>query len=260
MPLLVLQARIQGGDAKWSQVWRGVMTSQDFPDVPPVPVVMKLFQESYLGFFPKITDLWGNLDWAEWLPGARLAANEAWAYDRMRALQGRSVPWSYGFCKCLLPNGQATFGHVMEVIDGPTASTMTADQLGLDEVGIFNLGDALAAALHEMHECGVIHDDIKGDNVIIHHNPSNHDCNVVLLDFALCTTLGPPSEQTEIALGDMASATDVFSATRNQTTYPGLRLQMDVPFGEELAELDQAGWLEPMEPPSTTFEANWENL
>ncbi|KAF8530734.1 hypothetical protein JB92DRAFT_3106183 [Gautieria morchelliformis] len=89
MPLLVLKAPIQDRDIKWSQVWRGVMTSQDFPDVPPVPVVIKLFQESYLGFVPIIKDLWRHLDYAEWLPGARLAANEAWAYDRMRALQGK---------------------------------------------------------------------------------------------------------------------------------------------------------------------------
>ncbi|KAF8530740.1 hypothetical protein JB92DRAFT_458019 [Gautieria morchelliformis] len=175
VPLLVLQAPIQVGDGKWSQVWRGTMASQDLPDVPPVPVVIKLFQESYLGFGPGIEDLWSTLEYADWLPGARLAANEAWAYDRMRALQGRSVPWSYGFCKCVLPNGEATFGHVMEVIDGPTASTMTADELGLDEVGVFNLADALAMAVHEMHDCGVVHDDIKGHNVIIHHNPSNQD-------------------------------------------------------------------------------------
>ncbi|KAF8530721.1 hypothetical protein JB92DRAFT_456204 [Gautieria morchelliformis] len=126
----LLQARIQGGDVKWSQVWKGVMTSQDFPDVPPVSVVMKLFQESYLGFVPTLENLWGNLDYAEWFPGAGLAANEAWAYDRMRPLQGRTVPLSYGFCKCLLPNGEATFEHVTEVLEGPTASTATPSELG----------------------------------------------------------------------------------------------------------------------------------
>jgi hypothetical protein len=89
MPLLVVQAPIQVGDCKWSQVWRGIMTSQDLPDLPPAPVVIKLFQESHLSNGPDIDDLWGDLDYAEWLPGARLAANEAWAYDRMRALQGK---------------------------------------------------------------------------------------------------------------------------------------------------------------------------
>jgi serine/threonine protein kinase len=63
--------------------------------------------------------------------------------------------------------------------------------------------DALAAAVHEMHECGVAHKDIKGDNVIIHYNTSNKDCNVVLLDFSLCTTLGPPSMHKLVAMWDM---------------------------------------------------------
>jgi serine/threonine protein kinase len=256
MPLLVLQAPIQVGDCKWSQVWKGTMTSQDLPNLPPAPVIIKLFQESYLSYGLNIGDLWGDLEYAEWIPGARLAANEAWAYDRLRSLQGefftiqvtarvdamtgfagRTVPWSYGFCKvfivpsscathkssqCVLPNGEPTFGHIMEVIDGSTASTTTADELGLDEVGVFNLvqrfcllhllctdgftseADALATAVHQMNECGVAHSDIKADNVIIHHNPSNQDCNPVLLDFSLCATLGSPSMQAHVALQDMA--------------------------------------------------------
>jgi hypothetical protein len=65
------------------------MTSQDLPDLPPAPVVIKLFQESHLSDAPNIDDFWGHFDSAGWLPGARLAANEAWAYDRMRALQGK---------------------------------------------------------------------------------------------------------------------------------------------------------------------------
>jgi hypothetical protein len=65
------------------------MTSQDLPDLPPAPVVIKLFQESHLSDCPNIDDFWGDFDSAGWLPGARLAANEAWAYDRMRALQGK---------------------------------------------------------------------------------------------------------------------------------------------------------------------------
>jgi hypothetical protein len=88
MPLLVLQAPIHVGDRKWSQVWRGTLTSQDLPDVPPAPAVIKLFQASYLKDRPNTNDFWGDLDYAEWFPGARLAANEAWAYDCMRSLQG----------------------------------------------------------------------------------------------------------------------------------------------------------------------------
>jgi hypothetical protein len=52
-------------------------------------MVIKLFQEShFIDIEPTIEDFWGNFTYAEWFPGARLAANEAWAFDRMRALQG----------------------------------------------------------------------------------------------------------------------------------------------------------------------------
>ncbi|KAF8530738.1 hypothetical protein JB92DRAFT_457454 [Gautieria morchelliformis] len=114
-----------------------------------------------------------------------------------------------------------------------------------------------------MHECGVLHNDMKGDNVIIHYNPSSQDCNVVLLDFALCTTLGPPSEQTAVAAQDMARITRVFSALGSKPRARGWflsRLQMNVPFGEELAHLDRAGWLVPRKPASIKFEGNGETL
>ncbi|KAF8508608.1 hypothetical protein JB92DRAFT_2952043, partial [Gautieria morchelliformis] len=205
MPLLVLQARIQGGDAKWSQVWKGFMTSQNFPDVAPVPVIIKLFQESYLGFVPTLEDLWGNLDYAEWLPGARLAANEAWAYDRMRALQGKfftlwamcyssidsidaftgcSVPWSYGFCKVFAISSAEAGSHIAAVPTSEWRSDVWTcyggdrapphprrPQVNLDKTK----ADAVATALHDMHGRGVVHNDIKRDNLIIHHNPSNQD-------------------------------------------------------------------------------------
>ena len=83
--------------------------------------LIKLFQESLFPGEPYLGAFLGDIQYAEWFPGARLAANEAYAYDRMRAIQGRmisstilcikwsfslyvgrSVPWSYGFCKVFL--------------------------------------------------------------------------------------------------------------------------------------------------------------
>ncbi|KAF8511593.1 hypothetical protein JB92DRAFT_2933600 [Gautieria morchelliformis] len=224
IPQLVLQAPIHVGYGKWSQVWKGIMTSKDFPDVPPVPVVVKLFQESYLCLGPRIRDFWGDCQNAGWLPGARMAANEAWAYDRMRAFQGIANKSP----QCVLPTGETTFGHVMELIDGPTTCAVTADELGLNETGIFNFGDALAMAIHKMHQCGVGHGDLKGDNVIIYFNSSNQECDVVLLDFALCTAPEPSS------LGIMEYA----------RPWVRSRLELGVPYGGTLTELLRQGWLE----------------
>ncbi|KAF8506443.1 hypothetical protein JB92DRAFT_2962039, partial [Gautieria morchelliformis] len=247
IPQLVLQTPIHVGDGKWSQVWKGIMTSKDFPDVPPAPVVVKLFQESYLSSWPSIGDFWGKFDGAEWLPGARMAANEAWAYDRMRALQGkfftfrRTVPWSYGFCKGVLPTGETIFGHVMELISGPTTCAMTADELGLNETGIFNFGDALGMAIHKMHQCGVGHGDLKGDNVIIYFNSANQECDVVLLDFALCMAFEPPTDQALIVKWDIARALGMMEYAR---TWFRSRLELSLPYGGTLTKLDRQGWLE----------------
>ena len=88
MPQITLNTPLQVGRKKWSQVWTGIMTSQDVPDVPPAPVVIKLFQESFFRTCPCLVDFLGDFQYADWFPGARLAANEAYAYDRMRTIQG----------------------------------------------------------------------------------------------------------------------------------------------------------------------------
>ena len=41
--------------------------------------------------------------------------------------------------QCLLPNGETTLGHVMELIEGLPGTRKSADELRLDETGLFNL-------------------------------------------------------------------------------------------------------------------------
>ena len=100
MPQLVLKTPLQVGEEKWSQVWTGIMTSKDLPHVPPAPVVIKLFQESLFPGDPYLIDFLGDLQYAEWFPGARLAANEVYAYDRMKAIQGRVIFTQYRVMHC----------------------------------------------------------------------------------------------------------------------------------------------------------------
>ncbi|KAF8504258.1 hypothetical protein JB92DRAFT_2967758 [Gautieria morchelliformis] len=250
MPQLLLETPIRVGEELWSQVWKGTMTSGDLPDVPSAPVVIKLFQESHFrNIWPTINDFWGDLERALWVPGARLAANEAWAFDRMRALHGRGVPWSYGFCKCVLPNGEWTFGHVMELVNGPTLDMKTADELGLDDTGIFNLADSLFLTIYEMHECGIIHKDIKEDNVIILFDPSNQHCDAVLLDFAMCTTLGPPSRMKmmiQMEIKHIGGLLNKLGVKERGVPWLQFRLQSNHPYVEVLASLDRLNWLRPL--------------
>ncbi|KAF8504255.1 hypothetical protein JB92DRAFT_2967740, partial [Gautieria morchelliformis] len=247
MPELLLETPIRVGEELWSQVWKGTMTSGDLPDMPPAPVAVKLFQESFFTNVPTIYDFWGGLDYVEWIPGARLAAHEAWAYERMRALQGRGVPWSYGFCKCVLPNGEWMFGHVMEFVDGPTLDMKTADELGLDDAGIFNLADSLCLTIYEMHECGIIHKDIKEDNVIILFDPSNQHCDAMLLDFAI----GPIFHATihhhspSILFISIDGLLMKLGVEERGVPWLQFRLQSNHPYVEVLASLDRLDWLRP---------------
>ncbi|KAF8497702.1 hypothetical protein JB92DRAFT_3146626 [Gautieria morchelliformis] len=249
MPELLLETPIRVGEELCSQVWKGTMTSGDLPDMPPAPVAVKLFQESFFtNIKPTVYDFWGDVDYVEWVPGARLAAREAWAYERMRPLQGRGVPWSYGFCKCVLPNGERMFGHVMEFVDGPTVDMKTADELGLDDTGIFNLADSLLMTMYEMHECGIIHADVKEDNVIILFDPSNQHCDGVLLDFAVCTAPGAPFwtklmiQSNVLCIGVLL---EKLGAAGRAIPWLQFRLQSNHPYVGVLADLDRINWLRP---------------
>jgi RIO-like serine/threonine protein kinase len=120
----------------------------------------------------------------------------------------------------------------MEFVVGPTVGMKTADELGLDDTGIFNLvkyiwlcplnctdiipsqADSLFLAIHEMHECGITHKDLKEDNVIILFDPSNQHCDCVLLDFAMCAALGSPSRKKMMTQSDIDSWVD-FSSDHN---------------------------------------------
>jgi hypothetical protein len=87
---LVLENALQVGNRKWSQVWKAKLRHTEAPHMAPAPVVVKIFEESYFKYLPGFSDLCGDPNYAEWFPGAHLSGREAWAFDRMKALQGAS--------------------------------------------------------------------------------------------------------------------------------------------------------------------------
>jgi serine/threonine protein kinase len=188
----------------------------------------------------------------------------------------------------------------MEFVDGPTVGMKTADELGLDDTGIFNLveyiwlrplnctdntppqADSLFLTIYEMHECGIIHNDIKEDNVIILFDPSNQHCVGVLLDFAMCTALESPSSAKVMIELDIewwvdfsCDHTPLFTSTSfisigsllmslgvEERGIPWLqsRLQSNHPYVEVLAALDRLHWLRPLPPVERRPEIDCESL
>ncbi|KAJ7580299.1 hypothetical protein C8J56DRAFT_1058616 [Mycena floridula] len=94
------------GRYRSSQVWMGSMASS--PNSQPWPVVIKLFRWALTP-----DDFNGRQERAE-----TLIQNNAVIFQSLKSLQGRELPWSYGFFKFQLPLDGIVIGHVMEYVPG----------------------------------------------------------------------------------------------------------------------------------------------
>ncbi|GBE84115.1 hypothetical protein SCP_0600930 [Sparassis crispa] len=171
---------LQIGTRKWSQVWRGSMKMSSADDVlQAAPVVIKIFQQS---LFPDPFEYHseaGGIDCGGWLTGAQQARWEAWAFSRMKLLQGRRIPWSYGIFQIILPHGELAFVHVIEFVEGSSGKELRfGDATATD---FWALAEVLASDFYNMTQCGVLHDDIMLSNLIVSPGDPHP---VVSIDFA----------------------------------------------------------------------------
>jgi len=114
---LVLENPLQVGEQKWSQVWKGTISSRAAPEIEPAPVAIKIFQQSFFKYLPCMRDFMGDPDRVAWFSGANLAGNEAWAFDRMQRLQGTF----YFLTKCMsgaLSRGRSDDSMVLRHFQG----------------------------------------------------------------------------------------------------------------------------------------------
>jgi len=196
-PVLVLLRNLRSSDedlqteesGNWGQIW--LASIQTVTGQLSGPILVKLFQES---LFPlqdrhdfKLYEIWC---------AATQSANEAWAFETLKPLQGSLLPHSYGFYDFALPCGQTVCGHVMEYIEG--------DPLRRDYEGMLNASwdagetkdmrrvwlENLAEGVHRMHCLGVHHGDLSISNILRLRSDPN---NFVFIDFARAC---PPSACT----------------------------------------------------------------
>ncbi|KAH9941522.1 hypothetical protein B0H21DRAFT_544065 [Amylocystis lapponica] len=175
-----LTRRLHGGSYKWSQVWLATMYLRGLPQLGSATVVVKLYQESRYEWAQGELEEGYNPVFAAIEYTDRLAKNEAWAYDCLRELQGRVIPWSYGSFKFRLPNGEISFAQVMEYVDGPLVSTFSSIA-SPPYAGLETMLDHAAQSLWEIHRCGVAHGDTAMlQNMILHP----HSQTIVFINFA----------------------------------------------------------------------------
>jgi serine/threonine-protein kinase len=86
---------------------------------------------------------------------------------------------------------------VMEYLEGDSLATV-ADVDGLDMASIASIGAQIAAALAAVHAAGVIHCDVKPDNVLVLRDASNGP-RVKLLDFGVSRLVGEVRGEVQIA-------------------------------------------------------------
>ncbi|KAF5358977.1 hypothetical protein D9758_004890 [Tetrapyrgos nigripes] len=193
---------LTSGEWRWSQVWKGklcpekkkgsVKKGSRVKKGPSKPeeekqVVIKIFQQSK---FP------------EYYSGAEVTWKEAHAYKKMMKLQGKVIPKSFGFHKVYAPasNGrpEPCYAHVLEYL--PLSSLRLLEQQArstrLSGETVSSLLDNLVSSLHEVHECGIAHNDIINiSNVLVETSTTDAEVllvtKVVLIDFSMSVDAEP---------------------------------------------------------------------
>lgn len=156
----------------------------------------------------------------------------------MRALQGvTDLPRLLRWARCSFSYEQHTFCEmlVQEHVEGPKLGDV--DTLGLPLRDRIRLGLELVDAVGRMHAAGYVHDDIKGDNVIV-RRPGNTIClidfgNAYRMDWRATGRLGPIDaalEDAECPPRSFTTRSDVVGVARciDWHLVPGLCARLSI--------------------------------
>ena len=93
--------------------------------------------------------------------------------------------------------GQAPDGLlyiVMEFLRGVTLTQLILDELPLDSERVVDIVAQILSGLEEAHHCGVIHADLKADNIVVEHRHGGWDL-VKVVDFGIARLLEKPQDE-----------------------------------------------------------------
>ncbi|TFK41411.1 hypothetical protein BDQ12DRAFT_733692 [Crucibulum laeve] len=111
----------EGSERSISTVYRCEIASIDGYPVSSPPLCLKLFDDRFQLLKSLKEDDKLLHEWFDPVVIAEMyALNEAFAYDKLRPVQGTVVPWFYGTHQFTLPDGTVLYGLLMEYIEGRT--------------------------------------------------------------------------------------------------------------------------------------------
>ena len=99
----------------------------------------------------------------------------------------------------ILDYGQTNDGLlyiVMEYLRGKTLTQLLESEYPLDPARIADLMSQVLSGLEEAHAAGVVHADLKADNVVVEHRRGGWDLAKVV-DFGIARLVGAPRDETE---------------------------------------------------------------
>ncbi|KZV93290.1 hypothetical protein EXIGLDRAFT_51189 [Exidia glandulosa HHB12029] len=157
-----------------SQIYRAQLAA----GTSSVEVVAKIYQISRAGdrdeLFVLLSEaLSKRRNWANHIQGFRC---EAYAYEKLKKLQGSHVPYVYGFFKIELPHKEPSVVMVAEYIKGRPLSELHGSTLSREQ--LVAIGTGIAGFTHSIAMCGILTQDFTRANFMI-----QPDYMVVGIDF-----------------------------------------------------------------------------
>ncbi|CAL1707803.1 unnamed protein product [Somion occarium] len=120
------------------------------------------------------------------------ALNEAFAYDKLRVVEGTVLPWFYGMHRFTLPDGTVLYGLLMEYIEGWSIESEFTQKLSADRQIKLIQSCRHAARILDVADVG--QRDWHQGQIMLYTNPRTKLDHAILIDLASTTQTWLPGQ------------------------------------------------------------------
>ena len=154
---------------------------------------------------------------------SRVVAVKVWNADQLtEQIRGRFAREAAALSQLRHPNIVFVYGHgmvdglpyvAMELLEGETLEARLGEGEPLETKLAFDVAKQMLGALAFAHGLGVVHRDLKPDNVFLAKRPGGHSTVVKLLDYGLAKFLSPgadPMQGKALTMTGMVMGTPLY--------------------------------------------------